>query len=200
MLPRHHPLLVTPGVALPKLTKSLKGITAKRANARLALTGRPFWQEESYDHMVRNEPEFERIRDYIEENPVRAGLVQDAPANTDGRAWHRRPGGRLRTRGSALLCSSSRTYRYARLRSRGVLSASSSTSMSRTPSVRRNVPFGRGPCRLKGVADSSLIRAIQVVLLLGGSRRTAPCPRGVLARSSKTGVEPWRHACVSGVL
>ncbi len=78
MLPRHHPLLVTPGVALPKLTKSLKGITAKRANARLALTGRPFWQEESYDHMVRNEPEFERIRNYIEENPVRAGLVQDA--------------------------------------------------------------------------------------------------------------------------
>jgi putative transposase len=78
VMPNHVHLLVTPGVALPKLTKSLKGITAKRANARLALTGRPFWQEESYDHMVRDEPEFERIRNYLEENPVRAGLVQDA--------------------------------------------------------------------------------------------------------------------------
>ena len=44
----------------------------------LGLTGRPFWQDESYDHMVRNEREFEKIRSYIEENPVRAGLVREA--------------------------------------------------------------------------------------------------------------------------
>jgi putative transposase len=78
VMPNHVHLLVTPAIALPKLTKSLKGITAKRANARLALTGRPFWQEESYDHLVRNGREFERIRNYIEENPVRAGLVKEA--------------------------------------------------------------------------------------------------------------------------
>jgi putative transposase len=71
----HVHLLVTPAVALCKLTKSLKGITAKRANAMLALTGSPFWQEESYDHLVREEGEFYKIRRYIEENPVRAGLV-----------------------------------------------------------------------------------------------------------------------------
>ena len=78
VMPNHVHLLATPAVALPKLTKSLKGITAKRANAMLALTGRPFWQEESYDHVVRNEREFERIRNYIEQNPVRAGLVREA--------------------------------------------------------------------------------------------------------------------------
>jgi putative transposase len=78
VMPNHVHLLVSPVVVLPKLTKSLKGITAKRANARLALTGRPFWQEESYDHLVRNEGEFERIRNYIEQNPVRAGLVKEA--------------------------------------------------------------------------------------------------------------------------
>ena len=77
-MPNHVHLLVTPAVALPKLTKSLKGITAKRANAILALTGSPFWQEESYDHLVRQRQEFEKIRGYIEENPVRAGLVKDA--------------------------------------------------------------------------------------------------------------------------
>ena len=76
VMPNHLHLLVTPAVALPKLTKSLKGITAKRANKMLGMTGHPFWQEESYDHTVRHEREFERIRRYIEENPVRAGLAR----------------------------------------------------------------------------------------------------------------------------
>jgi REP element-mobilizing transposase RayT len=78
IMPNHVHLLCTPTVALPKLTRSLKGITAKRANAILALTGSPFGQEESYDHLVRHKREFERIRNYIEENPVRAGLVSEA--------------------------------------------------------------------------------------------------------------------------
>jgi REP element-mobilizing transposase RayT len=78
VMPNHIHLLATPAVALPKLTKSLKGITAKRANAMLGLTGKPFWQEESYDHMVRHEREFRKIRSYIEGNPVRAGLARDA--------------------------------------------------------------------------------------------------------------------------
>jgi putative transposase len=41
----------------------------------LGLTGKPFWQDESYDRLVRDGTEFERIRRYIEYNPVRAGLV-----------------------------------------------------------------------------------------------------------------------------
>jgi REP element-mobilizing transposase RayT len=78
VMPNHVHLLVTASAPQPKLTKSLKGITAKRANAMLALTGRPFWQAESYDHVVRHEHEFEHIRNYIEENPVRARLVCQA--------------------------------------------------------------------------------------------------------------------------
>ncbi len=78
VMPNHVHLLVTPAVALPKLAKSLKSITAKRANEMLLLTGRPFWQAESYDHLVRHEAEFEKIRKYIEMNPVRAGLVTEA--------------------------------------------------------------------------------------------------------------------------
>jgi hypothetical protein len=70
-------LLVTAAVALPTLTKSLKGITAKRASAWLGLTGCPFWQPESYDHVVQHERVFENIRNYIERSPVRAGLVRE---------------------------------------------------------------------------------------------------------------------------
>jgi putative transposase len=77
-MPNHVHLLLSAAVPLPKITKSLKSITAKRANIMLALTGTPFWQEESYDHEVRHEREFERVRNYIEENPVRAGLVRQA--------------------------------------------------------------------------------------------------------------------------
>jgi putative transposase len=78
VMPNHVHLLLSPSVPLPKLTKSLKGITARRANEMLALTGCPFWQEESYDRLVRNDREFERIRLDIEQNPVRAGLVTEA--------------------------------------------------------------------------------------------------------------------------
>ena len=77
IMPNHVHVLVSPRVPLPKLTKSLKGITAKRANAMLIRIGTPFWQEETYDHEVRHQREFERIRYYIENNPVRAGLVQE---------------------------------------------------------------------------------------------------------------------------
>jgi len=80
VMPNHVHLLVTPAVPLPKLTKSLKGIMAKRGNAMLTLTGSSFWQEESYDHLVRHEQELEKIRNYIEQNPVRAGLVREASA------------------------------------------------------------------------------------------------------------------------
>jgi putative transposase len=63
------------------------------------LTGVPFWQAESYDRLIRHEGEFERIRSYIEANPVRAGLVREAreyrwssAAEADGGVG-RRPGG-----------------------------------------------------------------------------------------------------------
>ena len=78
IMPNHVHLLLSPAIALDKLTKFLKGITAKRANLLLESTGTSFWQEESYDYLVRNDREFNQIRRYIENNPVRAGLVQEA--------------------------------------------------------------------------------------------------------------------------
>ena len=41
----------------------------------LGFTGQPFWQDESYDRLVRDGEEFQRIVRYIETNPVNAGLV-----------------------------------------------------------------------------------------------------------------------------
>jgi hypothetical protein len=49
----------------------------------LGRTGKPFWQEEYFDRIVRTEREFSRIRCYIERNPVKAALV----ANPEEFQW-----------------------------------------------------------------------------------------------------------------
>jgi putative DNA methylase len=75
VMPNHVHILITPHVPLAKLMQSLKRHTAREGNRMLGLTNQPFWQDESYDHLVRGTREFQRIRGYIEMNPVRAGLV-----------------------------------------------------------------------------------------------------------------------------
>ena len=62
-------------VPLKDITKRLKGYTALEANRVLRRTGETFWQPESFDHWARDEDEFYRIIAYIENNPVKAGLV-----------------------------------------------------------------------------------------------------------------------------
>lgn len=61
--------------SLSAITKGLKGYTSREANHILHRTGQPFWQQESFDHWPRNQEEFLRIIAYIENNPVKAGLV-----------------------------------------------------------------------------------------------------------------------------
>jgi len=47
--------------------------TSRHLNAALRQHGR-FWQDESFDHLVRNEAAFMKFRRYIAENPLKAGL------------------------------------------------------------------------------------------------------------------------------
>jgi len=56
--------------------KLLKGRTARSCNLALGRGG-AFWHHESYDHVIRDETEFERIIWYILNNPVKAGLVKN---------------------------------------------------------------------------------------------------------------------------
>jgi REP element-mobilizing transposase RayT len=75
VMPNHVHLLITPLIEVCKVMQSLKRFTAREGNRILGLTGHPFWQDESFDRLVRNGTEFERIADYIEMNPVTAGLA-----------------------------------------------------------------------------------------------------------------------------
>ena len=75
VMPNHVHLLVTPFVELRDLTRRLKGATARLVNLTLGRSG-TLWQDECFDRLVRDEREFSRVLFYIENNPVKAGLVR----------------------------------------------------------------------------------------------------------------------------
>lgn len=62
--------------SLTEIFQSLKRHTARQSNLMLGRSG-AFWQDESYDHIVRDQAELERIVKYVLYNPVKAGLVDD---------------------------------------------------------------------------------------------------------------------------
>jgi putative transposase len=61
---------------LDAIMKSLKGYTAWKANRVLGRKG-SFWEQESYDHVIRDDIEYHRIMNYVLNNPVKAGLVSN---------------------------------------------------------------------------------------------------------------------------
>jgi REP element-mobilizing transposase RayT len=91
VMPNHVHLLVTPNVASTQWLGPLKGFTGLQANRILGVQETAFWQDESYDHLVRTQLEFERVRAYIERNPVSAGLVASAEQFRWSSAWGTEP-------------------------------------------------------------------------------------------------------------
>lgn len=82
IMPNHVHVLLDPLVPLHRLTSGIKGVSAREANGRLGRAGKPFWQDESFDHWIRNAGQSARIKNYIEFNPVKARLCanpQDWP-------------------------------------------------------------------------------------------------------------------------
>ena len=65
---------------------SIRRHTARACNRCLNRRG-PFWQHESFDRVVRNEAELQRIVDYVEFNPVKAGLCEQPKTWEFSSAW-----------------------------------------------------------------------------------------------------------------
>ena len=61
---------------LSKIVGSLKRQTAKESNRILGRKG-AFWQDETYDRVVRDAKELEMIVRYVLNNPVKAGIVKE---------------------------------------------------------------------------------------------------------------------------
>jgi putative transposase len=74
VMANHVHVLLQPRWELKKITQGLKGYTAHEINSLQGQRGRVFWQDESYDHWAREEAEVLRIIEYLENNPMVAGL------------------------------------------------------------------------------------------------------------------------------
>lgn len=75
VMPNHVHLLVggMAREAMRKQVESWKKWSAIKINEARGRRGR-FWQDVNFDHLVRNEASFVKFRDYIAQNPVKAGL------------------------------------------------------------------------------------------------------------------------------
>jgi len=78
IMPNHVHILVRPSEqeTLESILHSWKSFTAKEANDLLKASG-VFWRNESFDHLVRSEAQYEKFRNYIANNPLRARLQAD---------------------------------------------------------------------------------------------------------------------------
>jgi REP element-mobilizing transposase RayT len=65
--------------SLGEVVRSWKAYTARWANAELKRSG-PFWHPDYFDRYMRNEEHLRQTIEYVEQNPVKAGLVSTATA------------------------------------------------------------------------------------------------------------------------
>ncbi|HSQ20287.1 MAG TPA: transposase [Blastocatellia bacterium] len=90
IMPNHIHFLATPleNVQLSEITHSIKSYTAHEANKLLNRRGQ-FWQHEPFDRYIRNRRHFVNVIQYIESNPVKAGLCSTPQDWRFSSAFHR---------------------------------------------------------------------------------------------------------------
>ena len=93
VMPNHVHVVVTPfeDHGLPAILHSWKSYTAKEANRVLGRHGQ-FWQEEYYDHLIRDEDDFIHSINYLLGNPSNAGLKNRRWCGSKTSANHGRDG------------------------------------------------------------------------------------------------------------
>jgi leucyl-tRNA synthetase/REP element-mobilizing transposase RayT len=75
VLPNHVHVLFSPkaGHTVQDILHSWKSYTSKEIQKATGTTG-VFWQKDYYDRLIRSEKHFDRVVDYIRDNPTKAGL------------------------------------------------------------------------------------------------------------------------------
>ena len=78
IMPNHVHVVVEPGAddSLDRIVHSWKSYTAHQANRVLGRNG-VFWHRDYFDRYMRDEGHLSRTIDYIENNPVKAGLASE---------------------------------------------------------------------------------------------------------------------------
>ncbi len=88
VMPNHVHVMIRPEQCedLDKIIHSWKSFTSNQANRLLSKEG-PFWQDEYYDHLIRDADDFRHQVRYILQNPVVAKTSSEWTGSIYGRTW-----------------------------------------------------------------------------------------------------------------
>jgi len=67
--------------AIGAIVRGFKSAVTKRINDIRHMLGAPIWQRNYYEHIIRNERELNKIREYIINNPLQWELDKENPKN-----------------------------------------------------------------------------------------------------------------------
>ena len=73
--------------SLGSLMAGFKSAVTKRVNELHQTPGAPLWQRNYYERVIRDDDELNRIREYIQLNPLKWSLDRDNPDRTVDDAW-----------------------------------------------------------------------------------------------------------------
>ena len=79
VMANHVHMIVQPneGVKILAIIRGTKGPTARKINMLRGTSG-SLWSDKYYDRIIRNEDDLDKTLQYLERNPVGAGVVDDA--------------------------------------------------------------------------------------------------------------------------
>jgi len=64
---------------LPEIVRAFKTFSARRINEMRGMPGGKIWQRNYYEHIIRNDDELNRIREYIANNPAQWEMDRENP-------------------------------------------------------------------------------------------------------------------------
>lgn len=72
----------SPSGTIGAIVRGFKSAATKRVNELQDTPGKPLWQRDYYEHIVRDERDLERIREYIRLNPTRWPVDEENPVKS----------------------------------------------------------------------------------------------------------------------
>jgi hypothetical protein len=66
---------------LSEIVRAFKTFSSRQINAQCGIRGHSFWQRNYYEHVIRDEEELNRARQYITDNPKKWMEDEENPMN-----------------------------------------------------------------------------------------------------------------------
>jgi len=79
----------SPSQTIGAIVRGFKSAVTKRLNGMQGVAGRPVWQRNYYEHVIRNEDELNRIREYIINNPLQWQFDRENPMRVQDKTYEK---------------------------------------------------------------------------------------------------------------